>query len=188
MKSGRQSVHWLWATDHLPFFYFWGIAPAFPPIHVSGALPQFFLSLPFLGHCPSFSSLFRFWGIAPAFLSFHISGALPQLFCPFIFLGHCPSFFALSQFWGNSTHAKKSEVLTSNVNRPARFHRTDPFTCMLVAIAPRPLSHENSRATPSSIQSALRLRQAVFTPSICHLLQSISCQTICCPYVHGFCS
>jgi hypothetical protein len=30
MKSGRQSVHWLWATDHLPFF--WGIAPAFPPL------------------------------------------------------------------------------------------------------------------------------------------------------------
>ena len=151
INEKRQTIGALaWTTDHLPFFYFWGIAPAFPPIHVSGALPQFFLSLPFLGHCPSFSSLFR--------------------------------------FWGNSTHAKKSEVLTSNVNRPARFHRTDPFTCMLVAIAPRPLSHENSRATPSSIQSALRLRQAVFTPSICHLLQSISCQTICCPYVHGFCS
>ena len=119
---------------------------------------------------------------------FSISGALLQLFRPFTFLGHCPSFSVHSHFWGNSTHAKKPEVLTSNVNRPARFHRTDPFTCMLVAIAPRPLSHENSRATPSSIQSALRLRQAVFTPSICHLLQSISCQTICCPYVHGFCS
>ena len=130
---------------------------------ISGALPQLFRTFPFLGHCPSF-------------------------FRPFTFLGHCPSFSAHSLFWGNSTHAKKSEVLTSNVNRPARFHRTDPFTCMLVAIAPRPLSHENSRATPSSIQSALRLCQAVFTPSICHLLQSISCQTICCPYVHGFCS
>jgi hypothetical protein len=46
---------------------------------------------------------------------FSISGALPQLFRPFTFLGHCPSLPALFHFWGNSTHAKKSEVLTSNV-------------------------------------------------------------------------
>ena len=46
----------------------------------------------------------------------HISGALPQLFCPLSFLGHCPSSSSLFHFWGNSTHAKKSEVLTSNAS------------------------------------------------------------------------
>ena len=176
MKSGRQPAHSsLRCRSSAVFLYL-------------GHCPSFFRPFTFLGHCPSFSAHSHFLVIAPALLHSSVSGALPQLFCPFTFLGHCPSSSSLFHFWGNSTHAKKSEVLTSNVNRPARFHRTDPFTCMLVAIAPRPLSHENSRATPSSIQSALRLRQAVFTPSICHLLQSISCQTICCPYVHGFCS
>ena len=72
---------------------------------ISGALPQLFTPFTFLGHCPSFSA--------------------------FIFLGHCPSFFALSHFWGNSTHAKKSEVLTSNVQM-LNLH------CLLVATTPRP--------------------------------------------------
>jgi hypothetical protein len=73
---------------------------------ISGALPQLFCPLPFLGHCPSFSALFHFWGIAPALPLFH--------------------------FWGNSTHAKKSEVLTSNVQM-LNLH------CLLVAAPPGPL-------------------------------------------------
>ena len=63
----------------------------------------------------------------PIICRFSISGALPQLFHPTIFLGHCPSFFALPHFWGNSTHAKKSEVLTSNGFMVAlRLHRSAP--------------------------------------------------------------
>ena len=85
----------------------------------------------FLGHCPSFLRPSHFWGIAPAFPHSSVSGALPQLFCPFTFLGHCPSSSSLFRFWGNSTHAKKSEVLTSNVQM-LNLH------CLLVAAAPRP--------------------------------------------------
>ena len=116
MKSGRQPVHSSLRCRSSAVSLFWGIAPAFPPFYISGALPQLFRPFTFLGHCPSFSAHSHFWVIAPALLHSSVSGALPQLFCPFTFLGHCPSSSSLSRFWGNSTHAKKSEVLTSNAS------------------------------------------------------------------------
>ena len=81
LKSGRKTGAFF-AADHLPFFYFWGIAPAFSLIHIPGALPQLFHSSIFLGHCPSFFTRPYFWCIAPAFspiwctISQRISGAI----------------------------------------------------------------------------------------------------------------